>query len=130
MRLCCCAFVLVFLYGCGGEESFSRIDLVGTVNVGGQPVEAGKIQFTPIEGTSGPNTLALIQNGKFETAPSMGAAKGKYQVQITVLEKNPDAGPEDEDAYQTVGIYDDSVTISSDKSEFAFDIDSGDLSRE
>ncbi len=69
----------LFANGCGQPN---RASITGTVSLDGQPVEAGRITFVPIEGTQGPPASSPIEKGAFSIAPMRGLISGVYRVEI------------------------------------------------
>jgi len=69
-------------YSDDGEHG--RIGLSGAVTRQGQPIESGRIQFTPAPDTAGPAVLADIENGAYEIPPQEGVFPGTYHIQITI----------------------------------------------
>jgi len=56
----------------------------GTVSYQGQLIPEGQIILFPIDGTAGPSTGGIIQNGQYEIAKRRGPyAGGTYRVEIT-----------------------------------------------
>ena len=53
------------------------------MTVDGQPVEQGSVQFTPVQGTTGPVSGAAIENGEYSVSKSEGPVVGTNLVQIT-----------------------------------------------
>ena len=72
--------------GCVGERGPTRYRVSGEVKFDGQAVPYGEILFTPdsSKGNSGPQGIATIQNGKYDTAGSRapGVAGGPTVVQV------------------------------------------------
>jgi hypothetical protein len=54
----------------------------GTVQLDGQPVEEGSIQFIPVEGTKGPGTGAVITKGSYHIPRGQGVVVGKNRVEL------------------------------------------------
>ena len=79
-------FLVAMSAGCGGAPA-SQLDrhvVSGTVTFDGKPLEAGAIQFFPLE--SGPKKTVsggVIQAGSFRLSPEAGLPPGKYRVSIT-----------------------------------------------
>ena len=66
--------------GCG---SASTMRVWGDVTFEGTPVEAGNIEFLPIEGTAGPNVGGVIRDGAYEIPAAQGPlAEGVYRVEL------------------------------------------------
>ncbi|GAA4427993.1 hypothetical protein [Bremerella cremea] len=72
--------------GCGGSNpSATDFHVSGTVQFNGQPLPAGKIYFTPdsSQGNQGPQGVAEISDGKYDTSESrFGVVGGPYIVRI------------------------------------------------
>jgi hypothetical protein len=91
LRLCVMFFVLsaVVLSGCTSETGPKRYRVSGEVRFAGEPVPYGEILFTPdsAKGNSGPQGIAIIANGKDDTAGTRapGVAGGPTVVQVTAL---------------------------------------------
>src|SRR4051794_32953464 len=90
LRLCVRLFaVSVLLAGCNGNSGPTRYRVSGEVKFAGQPVPYGEILFTPDsgKGNSGPQGIAIIQQGKYDTAGSRapGVAGGPTVVTVTAL---------------------------------------------
>jgi len=75
--------------GCFGEGGPTRYRVSGKVTFGGRPVPYGEVLFTPdsSKGNSGPQGIATIQNGKYDTVGSRapGVAGGPTIVQVMAL---------------------------------------------
>jgi len=73
--------VLAGIVGCGpgGPE---KALVSGTVTFDGHPIELGKIQFYPIDGTSGPVASASIVDGEYRIENKGGVPVGRHRVQI------------------------------------------------
>ncbi|MEX1039968.1 MAG: hypothetical protein WDZ51_05030 [Pirellulaceae bacterium] len=89
---------LVALVGCNAEPS-GLYHVSGTIDFNGQPVPAGTILFQPdgSHGAKGPAGIALIRDGKYNTAGpgGKGVVGGPHRVRITGLDGKPVAmGPE------------------------------------
>src|SRR5437879_5613854 len=80
------------LAGCSAEPGPTRYRVSGEVRVAGEPVPYGEILFTPDggKGNSGPQGIAMIQNGKYDTAGTRapGVAGGPTVVLVTALADN------------------------------------------
>ena len=77
------------LSGCFGEAGPQRYRVSGEITFDGKPVPHGEILFTPDsgQGNSGPQGIAMIQDGKFDTkgSRSPGVAGGATVVQVAAL---------------------------------------------
>lgn len=85
------AFVAVSTFGCGGASGPARYKLSGTVTYDGKPVPAGEVAFEPdsSKGNSGPGSLTLIKDGKYQTEPDKGVVGGPYIVRIAGFDGVP-----------------------------------------
>ncbi|MBC7856432.1 MAG: hypothetical protein IAF94_23630 [Pirellulaceae bacterium] len=70
-----------FLAGCGSSGP-ARSAVEGAVTVGGQPLPAGRIIFTPLAPNKGPATSARITAGRYQIAKSDGPVIGKNRVDV------------------------------------------------
>lgn len=77
------------LPGCFGESGPQRFRVSGEITFDGKPVPHGEILFTPDsgQGNSGPQGIAMIQDGKFDTKGSRapGVAGGPTVIQVAAL---------------------------------------------
>ena len=77
--LICCAVL-----GCSSaDQGPQRAAVRGRVTVDGKPVEHGSIQFTPVQGTTGPVAGATIETGEYSVSKATGPVVGTNMVQIT-----------------------------------------------
>ena len=76
--------MLTTLSGCGGgaDDGPKRFDVSGTVSFDSKPVPGGVIYFQPAEGNSGPQGVAAIVEGKFDTSSGKGTVGGPHTVLI------------------------------------------------
>jgi len=74
-------WVLAAAAGCG-QQGPPRAAVAGLVTVGGQPLVAGRILFTPIAPTEGPAVSARIQDGKYQLTKAEGPILGQNGVQV------------------------------------------------
>lgn len=72
-------FTLLFSLGCSPSD---RAEVSGSVQLDGQPVEEGSIQFIPVEGTKGPSAGAVITKGSYHIARGQGVVVGKNRVEL------------------------------------------------
>lgn len=81
------SFVIIAIAtaGCGT----SAATVAGTVSVGGQPLQQGRINFSPIEDTPGGSSGAAIIDGQFDVPEGLQA--GKYRIQIDGTRDDPEA---------------------------------------
>ncbi|MCC7085742.1 MAG: hypothetical protein IT427_12135 [Pirellulales bacterium] len=67
--------------GCGRRSD--RVIVSGKVTFSGQPVNEGEIRFVPINGTSGPLTIAPIAAGAYVANSHEGVPVGQHRVEIS-----------------------------------------------
>jgi hypothetical protein len=85
-----CHYLILFFgavstLGCGTSDGPERLNVSGTVSFRGQPVATGAVYFTPDakRGNRGPQGMARIYNGKFETTDrGKGIMAGPQIVEI------------------------------------------------
>ena len=93
-RMCFDRFVLAALavglvvaVGCGPRDTRIRNRVSGGVTYGGEPVASGEILLIPDgeKGNSGPEGLAIIKNGRFDTRGSRapGVDEGPMVIEVT-----------------------------------------------
>lgn len=72
------------LAGCLPNNGPVRVSVSGMVQVNGQPLETGSINFLPDSsaGTLGPDAGAEIKNGEYSIPAEKGLVAGQYQVMI------------------------------------------------
>ncbi len=89
--------------GCGREPaSPPRFPVTGSVTVNGEPLEAGRIRFSPLSGTSTPGTSLGVVNGSYMTTVEEGLMEGEYRVEIEA-EENLGFNLDDDQAYAERG---------------------------
>lgn len=78
--------------GCSQNAGPVRYQLSGEVTFAGQPIPNGMITFTPdsTQGNSGPQGVALIKDGKYDTAAPEGKGIGGGPTIIHILGQAPD----------------------------------------
>jgi hypothetical protein len=66
-------FAATLLAGCSGGQS-DRLRISGEATFDGQPIPYGEVQFTPdgAKQNSGPQGIATIKDGKYDTSASEG----------------------------------------------------------
>ncbi len=75
-------WLICLVAGCG--DSGPSVRVWGTVSYQGRPVEEGRIIFFPIDGTPGPSTGTIIEQGRYDIPTRSGPyAGGVYRVEIT-----------------------------------------------
>jgi hypothetical protein len=85
----------VLLLACGCGDPLNRQAVSGTVTFKGQPLEHGKIEFSPLDGQT---TLmgAEIANGHYSIPAKQGLTPGNYKVMINAPQGanfNPTGAP-------------------------------------
>src|SRR5262245_3425239 len=77
------------LVGCAVESGPKRFRISGDAKFDGQPIVHGDVLFTPdgAKGNSGPQGIAQIRDGKFDTASpdGKGIAGGPTVIRVTGL---------------------------------------------
>jgi hypothetical protein len=79
-----------------------RSAVEGIVTVGGAPLPAGRIIFTPIAPTSGPAVSTRVAGGKYQFARSDGPVVGQNRVQVEA-DLNLGFALDDEEAFAKRG---------------------------
>lgn len=92
------AGLMLMLCGCGGGPKFPRAAVRGTVSVGGQPLAAGIVRFTPVDG-KGPPAVAAVSNGSYALSALEGPVVGENQIEIDGSPVLPGMSLDDEVAY-------------------------------
>lgn len=95
MRLLPLLMMIAFI-GCNAGSDDRQFNLSGTVTHKGVPVPFGTIIFDPDRGAgnSGPQGVAEITNGKYDTSSGAGIVGGAYIVQITGFGEKPNVNDE------------------------------------
>lgn len=75
------AAAIAVVVGCG-QSGPVRAPIQGKVTVGGQPLAAGRILFTPLAPNSGPATSAMITAGEYTIPQADGPVVGKNRVEV------------------------------------------------
>lgn len=85
--LVACGITVILLAGCGPRDTRIRNRVTGTVTYAGEPLAAGEILFMPDgeKQNSGPEGLAVITNGRFDTRGTRapGIDGGAMVVEVT-----------------------------------------------
>jgi len=80
------AIFFTLIAGCASDEQ-KRFRVSGSAKVEGQPIPYGEVLFTPdgAKGNSGPQGIAQIRDGKFDTAAAEGKgfAGGPTVIRVT-----------------------------------------------
>jgi hypothetical protein len=72
----------ICLFGCS-DELGNRQPVEGQVTLGGQPLDSGSIEFTPLDEKVGTKSGGEIKAGKYSIPRENGLIPGKYRVRIT-----------------------------------------------
>ncbi len=92
----CLGLLVLGIAGCGNDLG-NRQEISGVVTLGGQPLDGGAIEFTPLEipHSDGAQTKsgAPIMQGKYIIPAGQGLVPGKYRVRITAGTPTPQAAP-------------------------------------
>ena len=67
--------------GCGASGP-ARSAVEGTVTVGGQPLPAGRVIFTPVGRNVGPAVTVRVNAGRYQTDKATGPVVGKNRVDV------------------------------------------------
>jgi hypothetical protein len=80
--------------GCGSGDGLARQAVWGTVQLDGQPVKAGTIQFTPADPSMKDPVSggAPILDGEYSIDQEIGLVPGKYNVSISSAGAPPAGG--------------------------------------
>jgi hypothetical protein len=78
--------VCLLVIGCGPKGLPAKV-MYGNVTCGGEKVTTGQVTFTPIEGTPGPNSAALIVDGQYRIDARGGVPLGKHRVCVNARRK-------------------------------------------
>ncbi len=73
--------VAAAVMGCS-ESGPSRAPIAGQITVGGKPLAAGRILFTPIAPNQGPATSARITDGQYQLSKNDGPVVGQNRVAV------------------------------------------------
>lgn len=69
-----------FAVGCSSGPARSAVE--GSVTIGGQPLPAGRIIFTPVAPNQGPASSARITAGRYQVDRAAGPVVGKNRVEV------------------------------------------------
>lgn len=87
-----CLLLAPLLVGCG-QSGPLLFDVSGAVTYNGQPIPAGTVLFQPdaSQGCSGPAGIAVIRNGRYDTAEKSGrgVVGGPHIVQVIGFDGKP-----------------------------------------
>lgn len=100
-KLCFLGLIAVSVVGCGRAD-LPRGAISGTVTVGGQPLQSGRILFLPCDENKGPTVTLPIVNGTYTASKKDGPLIGFQRVEI---EADPNLGfaIDDEEAFAKRG---------------------------
>ncbi|RIK75933.1 MAG: hypothetical protein DCC67_14570 [Planctomycetota bacterium] len=76
--------LLSALPGCGSSQRYA---VSGTITVGGEPVDTGRVFFVPVEGAKGPRVQGEIIGGQYRVTAQGGLLAGKYRVELDAKKK-------------------------------------------
>lgn len=80
--------------GCGsGQDSPQRVGIRGIVTYQQQPVTRGVINLQPRQGTVGPATGTIVNNGSYEIRPDRGPAPGNYLAVLKIMTADLETTP-------------------------------------
>jgi hypothetical protein len=85
--LVACVAALLVSAGCSGD-GLRRAAVSGQVLVDNEPLAEGSIAFFPTDGNSGPESGAVIKDGKYSIPASTGVIVGKNKVEIRGFRKS------------------------------------------
>ena len=116
--------VVLVVAGCSGRKGPERVVVSGRIRYQGQALETGNIQFTPIKGTSGPVSGAVIREGQYRADGRGGVPVGTHRVEITAYRIPPgvDLDKIDPDEYPREPIVPPRYNVNS---ELEFTVESG-----
>ncbi len=78
----------VFVISLGGCSRDGKLELQGTVTYQNSPIEKGRIDFLPTEGTGGPSVGSPIVDGRYFVDAKQGVlATGIYRVSVIAYQK-------------------------------------------
>jgi hypothetical protein len=81
---------LVLIVGCSDTTGLERrYSVTGTVKYKGEPVEKGRVDFIPVEGSKGRAASGDIEQGSYSLTTATtgdGAIPGSYKVTVTSME--------------------------------------------
>lgn len=86
--------------GCGSgseENAPERAAVSGSVSVDGKPLPQGVVRFVPIDGTPGPKTSIVVEQGQFQADAEQGPVIGTHRIEIQSTD-NGGYAMDDEDA--------------------------------
>lgn len=80
-----CVFFVVAFAGCSRSPT-NEFQVAGVITLAGEPIHSGRVYFTPMleKGNDGPQGVALIHNGRFDTRQPGGrpAPPGAVRVRV------------------------------------------------
>ncbi len=76
---------VVWIVGCGRDDG--RQGVSGTINLDGQSLDSGAINFRPAAGTQGPSSGGPIDQGRFKVPAQAGLLPGTYEVTIIAMKE-------------------------------------------
>lgn len=115
-RLLLTVCLTVVVLGCSGQQGPPRYTISGKVTYDGQPVQEGKIVFTP---SSGPGSVADIVSGRYSTRADKGAVTGSQQVTICGTDGTQATATHDNTLFEN---YTTTIDVPEGDATFDFDI--------
>jgi hypothetical protein len=73
--------------GCSSGDGLERAGVRGKVQVDGQPLDEGSINFFPAGGAEGPSAGGTIAHGTYDIPKASGPVVGKNRVEIRGVKK-------------------------------------------
>ncbi|MGC4004785.1 MAG: hypothetical protein QM811_17385 [Pirellulales bacterium] len=90
--LCLILVLIGFSFGCG-ENRHGRKAVSGTIQLKGNPLEYGSIEFRPVGKNGGIGTGTIVTKGRYVIPEKKGLPEGSYEVRINSTEA--DSSPPD-----------------------------------
>ncbi|HEY4261473.1 MAG TPA: hypothetical protein VGM98_14995 [Schlesneria sp.] len=95
---CVSLLAMCWLVGCGGSKGPPRVAVRGAILFQNEMLKAGRITFTPIDGSKGPAAVATVTDGFYDFNALNGPVVGKNKVQIESI-LDPGFAMDDDVAY-------------------------------
>ncbi len=109
--------------GCGDQSGVKTYRVSGRAIFGGKPIPYGQIVFEPdtSQGNKGPGSVAIIQNGRYQTFVGKGVVGGPYRIAVFGQNAAPHTVPDDQIA-ELFPPYNTTVELPHGNSEHDFDV--------
>ncbi|MHC2066109.1 hypothetical protein ACYFX5_01425 [Bremerella sp. T1] len=118
--------ILISTLGCSSQEQSRGYQLSGEATWKGQPIPLGMIIFSPdgAEGNAGPQCIAKIKDGKFETDGVKGHVGGPHRVDLFATDGIPAMidGAMDEKGTALFTPYQTSLTLPSEDGTISIEV--------